>query len=71
MIVFVCAGYGAELSAPLSQVALPVHSRQRYGNGVQLPVLMETGTFAMELGGSDGRREPRGIGPARGRSLAS
>ncbi|PAN00806.1 hypothetical protein CJI59_15050 [Streptomyces sp. Alain-F2R5] len=59
MIVFVCAGCGAELSAPLSQVALPVHSRQRYGNGVQLPVLMETGTFAMEpeSGGLPWRRE--------------
>lgn len=48
MFVFVCAGCGAELTAPLSQVALPVHARQIYGNGVQLPVLMESGTFAAD-----------------------
>ncbi|MFC9279542.1 hypothetical protein [Streptomyces collinus] len=48
MYVFVCAGCGAELTAPLSQVALPVHARQMYGDGVQLPVLMETGTFAVD-----------------------
>ncbi|MFH8709244.1 hypothetical protein [Streptomyces rubrogriseus] len=48
VIVFVCAGCGAELTAPLSQVALPAHAHQKYGNGVQLPVLMEPGTFAVE-----------------------
>ncbi|MBL1083561.1 hypothetical protein JK359_16535 [Streptomyces actinomycinicus] len=48
MFVFVCAGCGAELTAPLSQVALPVHAHQKYGNGIQLPVLMESGTFAVE-----------------------
>ncbi len=48
MFVFVCAGCGAELTGPLSQVALPAHARQRYGNGVQLPVLMEFGTFAVD-----------------------
>ncbi|MET9387900.1 hypothetical protein ABZY09_44660 [Streptomyces sp. NPDC002928] len=48
MFVFVCTGCGAELTAPLSQVALPVHARQKYGNGVQLPVLMESGTFAVD-----------------------
>ncbi|MBQ0887148.1 hypothetical protein KBZ94_19770 [Streptomyces sp. RM72] len=48
VIVFVCAGCGAELTAPLSQVALPAHAHQTYGNGVQLPVLMEPGTFAVE-----------------------
>ncbi|MFE2729031.1 hypothetical protein [Kitasatospora sp. NPDC059327] len=48
MIVFVCAGCGAELTAPLSQVDLPVHARQSYGNGIQLPVLMESGTFAVD-----------------------
>ncbi|GAA2603427.1 MULTISPECIES: hypothetical protein [Streptomyces] len=50
MIVFVCAGCGAELTAPLSRVALPAHAHQTYGNGVQLPVLMEPGTFAVEPG---------------------
>ncbi|MFD5745910.1 hypothetical protein [Streptomyces sp. NPDC127033] len=48
MFVFICAGCGAELTAPLAQVALPAHAHQRYGNGVQLPVLMEPGTFAVD-----------------------
>ncbi|MET9588969.1 hypothetical protein ABZY10_39000 [Streptomyces sp. NPDC006539] len=48
MFVFVCAGCGAELTIPLSQVSLPVHARQQYGNGAQLPVLMESGTFAVD-----------------------
>ncbi|MFE5840765.1 hypothetical protein ACFQ7N_03870 [Streptomyces niveus] len=45
---FECAGCGAALTAPLSQVALPVHAHQAYGNGAQLPVLMEPGTFAVD-----------------------
>ncbi|MDT6985459.1 hypothetical protein ACFSUJ_32675 [Streptomyces lusitanus] len=48
MFVFVCAGCGAELTIPLSQVALPVHARQQYGNGAQLPVLMDSGTYAVD-----------------------
>ncbi|MFE2135141.1 hypothetical protein ACFW9X_18390, partial [Streptomyces sp. NPDC059466] len=48
MFVFACAGCGSELTVPLSQVALPVHAHQVYGNGAQLPVLMESGTFAVE-----------------------
>ncbi|MFE5485921.1 hypothetical protein [Streptomyces sp. NPDC056527] len=48
MFVFVCAGCGAELTASLSQVALPAHAHQKYGNGLQLPVLMESGTFAVD-----------------------
>ncbi|MGW5098395.1 hypothetical protein ACWEQ1_19960 [Streptomyces nodosus] len=48
MYVFVCARCGAELTVPLSQVSLPAHARQKYGNGVQLPVLMEAGTFAVD-----------------------
>ncbi|MEU6863463.1 hypothetical protein ABZ924_09350 [Streptomyces sp. NPDC046876] len=48
MFVFVCAGCGAGVTAPLSQVALPAHAHQRFGNGLQLPVLMEPGTFAVE-----------------------
>ncbi|MPY36366.1 hypothetical protein FNH09_35645 [Streptomyces adustus] len=48
MFVFVCAGCGAELTASLSRVALPVHAHQYFGNGLQLPVLMESGTFAVE-----------------------
>ncbi|MEV7372943.1 hypothetical protein AB0O51_18945 [Streptomyces sp. NPDC090301] len=48
MFVFVCAGCGAELTVPLSQVSLPVHARQQYGNGAQLPVLMESGTYAVD-----------------------
>ncbi|MGW6737448.1 hypothetical protein [Streptomyces sp. NPDC055013] len=48
MFVFICAGCGAELTVPLSQTALPPHARQTYGNGAQLPVLMESGTFAVD-----------------------
>ncbi|MEE1831449.1 hypothetical protein [Streptomyces sp. SP17KL33] len=48
MFVFACAGCGARLTSPLSRVALPVHAHQKYGNGMQLPVLMEPGTFAVE-----------------------
>ncbi|MGW3111177.1 hypothetical protein [Streptomyces sp. NPDC001091] len=48
MFVFVCARCDAGLTVPLSQVALPAHARQKYGNGVQLPVLMESGTFAVD-----------------------
>ncbi|MFE0255724.1 hypothetical protein [Streptomyces sp. NPDC059010] len=48
MFVFVCVRCGAELTVPLSQVSLPSHARQKYGNGVQLPVLMESGTFAVD-----------------------
>ncbi|MFJ6844938.1 hypothetical protein ACIQRE_20005 [Streptomyces griseoluteus] len=48
MYIFVCAGCGARLTVPLSQVALPAHAHQKYGNGVQLPVLMESGTFAVD-----------------------
>lgn len=45
MFVFVCAGCDTELTTPLSQVSLPVHARQKYGNGAQLAVLMEPGTI--------------------------
>ncbi|MFD4481512.1 hypothetical protein ACFWPU_36120 [Streptomyces sp. NPDC058471] len=48
MFVFVCAGCGSELTSPLSEVALPVHAHQQFGNGLQLPVLMESGTFAVD-----------------------
>ncbi|MET9501481.1 hypothetical protein ABZY42_07030 [Streptomyces sp. NPDC006622] len=48
MFVFVCVGCGAELTSPLSRVALPAHAHQKYGNGIQLPVLMESGSFAVD-----------------------
>jgi hypothetical protein len=48
LFVFACAGCGAELTTSLSQVTLPVHAHQKYGNGIQLPVLMEPGTFAVD-----------------------
>ncbi|MFF2810100.1 hypothetical protein ACFVT2_23615 [Streptomyces sp. NPDC058000] len=48
MTVFVCAGCDAALSAPVSQVALPVHAHQTWGNGVLLPVLMDPGTYAVD-----------------------
>ncbi|MER7856406.1 hypothetical protein ABTZ98_28195 [Streptomyces bacillaris] len=54
MFVFVCAGCGVELTAPLSRVALPPHAHQAYGNGLQLGVLMEAGTFAVDPDGAPG-----------------
>ena len=48
LVVFACAGCGAELTAPLSQACLPVHARQKYGDGIQMPVLMKPGTFAVD-----------------------
>ncbi|WP_328491564.1 hypothetical protein OHS59_01615 [Streptomyces sp. NBC_00414] len=48
MFVFVCARCGAGLTTSLSQVVLPVHAHQTWGNGIQLPVLMEPGTFAVD-----------------------
>lgn len=48
MVVFACVRCDAELTVPLSQVCLPVHAHQEYGNGIQLPVLMEPGTFAVD-----------------------
>lgn len=64
VFVFVCARCGAELTAPLSPVALPAHAHQKYGNGLRLPVLMETGTFAedpepWDRHGGRGRRSIR------------
>ncbi|MER6672733.1 hypothetical protein [Streptomyces sp. NPDC000983] len=48
MYVFVCARCDAELTVPLTRVVLPLHAHQQYGNGLQLPVLMDSGTFAVE-----------------------
>ncbi|MDT0452453.1 hypothetical protein RM609_25675 [Streptomyces sp. DSM 40473] len=48
MTVFACAGCDAVLSAPLTEVALPDHAHQKWGNGVMLPVLMESGTYAVD-----------------------
>ncbi|MEU9092502.1 hypothetical protein [Streptomyces sp. NPDC048428] len=48
MFAFVCSRCGAELTGPLSHVSLPVHTHQIYGNGAQMPVLMEAGTFAVD-----------------------
>lgn len=47
MAVFACARCGAELTAPVSRVALPVHAHQRYGHEL-LPALMEPGTYAVD-----------------------
>ncbi|MBD0837133.1 hypothetical protein [Streptomyces sp. TRM68416] len=72
MFVFVCAGCGAELTIPLSQVSLPVHARQRYGNGAQLPVLMQSGTFAVDpdpWGGPWRRWDEIGPGEAEARGI--
>ncbi|MCX5335656.1 hypothetical protein [Streptomyces sp. NBC_00140] len=48
MFVFVCAGCGARVTTLLSEVPLPAHAHQQFGNGLQLPVLMEPGTFAVD-----------------------
>ncbi|MFJ3296007.1 hypothetical protein [Streptomyces bacillaris] len=45
---------GAELTVPLSRAALPPHAHQTYGNGLQLGVLMEAGTFAVDPDGAPG-----------------
>ncbi|AQT74081.1 hypothetical protein B1K54_22700 [Streptomyces sp. fd1-xmd] len=53
MDVFVCAGCGTELTAPVSRVALPVHAH--YGAWEELhPPLMDPGTYALD---------PRPTGP--------
>lgn len=53
MHVFVCAGCGTELTAPVSQVALPVHAH--HGSWQELlPALMEPATYAVD---------PRPTGP--------
>ncbi|MGW1035458.1 hypothetical protein ACWD4Z_25140 [Streptomyces antibioticus] len=47
MDVFVCAGCGTELTAPVSRVALPVHTH--YGAWEELhPPLMEPATYAVD-----------------------
>ncbi|MEV6953010.1 hypothetical protein [Streptomyces sp. NPDC051183] len=55
MAVFVCAGCGAVLTAPVSRIALPVQAHQRYGHEM-LPSLMEPGTYAVD---------PEPFGPPR------
>ncbi|GAA1021395.1 hypothetical protein Aple_060440 [Acrocarpospora pleiomorpha] len=47
MTEFACAECGAVLTVQLSQVALPAHAHQRYGHDL-LPVLLESGTYAVE-----------------------
>ncbi|MEV5374408.1 hypothetical protein AB0L26_00275 [Streptomyces nondiastaticus] len=47
MTVFVCAGCDAVLTAPVSEVALPVHAHHTYGHDM-LPALMEQGTYAVD-----------------------
>ncbi|MEU0026750.1 hypothetical protein [Streptomyces sp. NPDC006335] len=49
MAVFVCAGCDAVLTAQVSRVALPAEVHQIWGNGTLLPVLMEAGTYAVDL----------------------
>ncbi|OLZ49965.1 hypothetical protein [Amycolatopsis keratiniphila] len=47
MVVFCCAGCGAELTVPVTRVALPVHARNSYGHAL-LPPLMRAGTYAVD-----------------------
>lgn len=48
MAVFACAWCDAVLTAPVTQVALPGHAHQKWGNGVLLPALMHAGTYAVD-----------------------
>ncbi|QNS03602.1 hypothetical protein [Streptomyces xanthii] len=48
MAVFVCAECGGRLTTDVLRVALPAHAHASYGNGIQLPVLMEAGTYAVD-----------------------
>ncbi|MEU0562017.1 hypothetical protein [Dactylosporangium sp. NPDC006015] len=47
--MFVCGGCGAELTVPVSEVALPVQAHQHMSHEL-LGVLMEPGTFAVDPG---------------------
>jgi hypothetical protein len=49
MTVFGCRACGTVLTIPVSEVALPVHAPQRYGNGPgSLDPALEPGTFAVD-----------------------
>ncbi|WP_097323003.1 hypothetical protein [Paractinoplanes atraurantiacus] len=49
MTVFGCRVCGAALTVPVSEVALPVHAHQKYGNGPgSLEPALESGTFAVD-----------------------
>lgn len=72
MFVFACARCDAALTVPLAQVSLPAHARQTYGNGAQLPVLMKSGTFAVDpdpWGGPWRRRDELHPGEAEARGI--
>ncbi|MEU4587858.1 hypothetical protein AB0F92_38395 [Kitasatospora aureofaciens] len=47
--VFECRGCGTALTGPLSRVPFPVYAGIPYGNGVAMPVLMESGTYALGI----------------------
>ncbi|MQY16580.1 hypothetical protein SRB5_67810 [Streptomyces sp. RB5] len=47
MDVFVCAGCGEELTAPLTRLEMPVYGRHSFGHDM-LPPLMESGTYAVD-----------------------
>lgn len=48
MVEWVCAACGTVLSAPVERVVLPDHAHQQWGNGVLMPVLMRSGTYAVD-----------------------
>ncbi|MFG2908680.1 hypothetical protein ACGF13_26875 [Kitasatospora sp. NPDC048286] len=48
MEVFECGRCGHALTAPLSRVPYPVYAGFSYGNGHPMPVLMESGTYAVD-----------------------
>ncbi|GHG82054.1 hypothetical protein [Streptomyces griseocarneus] len=48
MDAFTCVRCDAVLTAPVSRVPYPAYARHTYGNGRSLPVLMESGTYAVD-----------------------
>ncbi|MCK8678803.1 hypothetical protein [Streptomyces lichenis] len=48
MTIFGCTGCGAELTAPLTRVALPDSAHQKHGYHATAPVLMGPGTYAVD-----------------------
>ncbi|WNI27115.1 hypothetical protein [Streptomyces sp. ITFR-16] len=45
--MFVCERCGSALTAPVSEVGLPLHARHAYGHAM-MPPLMESGTYAVD-----------------------
>ncbi|MFJ1757827.1 hypothetical protein [Kitasatospora sp. NPDC088134] len=48
MEILVCAHCEAALTRPVTRVRFPPYAHRKIGNGTHLPVLMETGTYAVD-----------------------